>query len=380
MESKRREGDNVQTRAGIAWEIGKPWSVEDVELDAPHAGEVLVRLAASGLCHSDDHALTGDMPSTLPLVGGHEGAGVVEEVGPGVTSVAPGDHVVLAFIPSCGHCRWCLSSQANLCDLGAQIMGGLPLDGTHRTHVGGQGLTRMTGLGTFSPYTVVNEHSTVKIDQDLPLDLAALIGCGVTTGFGSAVNTAEVQPGDTVVVVGVGGIGAAAIQGARVAGAEQIVAVDPVPWKLDQAKIFGATHGAASMEEAVPLLSEITRGVMADSAILTVGVAHGNMVGPLMALIRKGGKAVVTAVAPWTEAEANLSLFELTIWQKQLRGSLYGASAPGVAVPRLLGLYRRGLLQLEEMVTRRYTLDQVQQGYDDMHAGRNIRGLIVFDS
>ena len=370
----------MQTRAGIAWEIGKPWSVEDVELDKPHAGEVLVKLAASGLCHSDDHAITGDMPTGLPLVGGHEGAGVVEEVGEGVTSVKPGDHVVLAFIPSCGHCRWCMSGMANLCDLGAQIMGGLPLDGTHRTHVRGQGLTRMTGLGTFSPYTVVNEFSTVKIDGDLPLELAALIGCGVTTGFGSAVNTAEVQPGDTVVIVGVGGIGAAAIQGARVAGAEQIVAIDPVPWKLDQAKIFGATHTAASMEEAMPLITEITRGVMADSAILTVGVAHGDMVGPLMGLVRKGGNAVVTAIAPWTEATANLSLFELTIWQKQLRGSLYGAFAPAVAVPKLLSLYRRGLLQLDEMVTRRYTLDQVQQGYDDMHAGRNIRGLIVFDS
>ena len=359
----------MQTRAGIAWEIGKPWSVEDVELDRPHAGEVLVKLAASGLCHSDDHAITGDMPTGLPLVGGHEGAGVVEEVGEGVTSVKPGDHVVLAFIPSCGHCRWCMSGMANLCDLGAQIMGGLPLDGTHRTHVRGQGLTRMTGLGTFSPYTVVNEFSTVKIDGDLPLELAALIGCGVTTGFGSAVNTAEVQPGDTVAIVGVGGIGAAAIQGARVAGAEQIVAIDPVPWKLDQAKIFGATHTAASMEEAMPLITEITRGVMADSAILTVGVAHGDMVGPLMGLVRKGGNAVVTAIAPWTEATANLSLFELTIWQKQLRGSLYGAFAPAVAVPKLLSLYRRGLLQLDEMVTRRYTLDQVQQGYDDMHAG-----------
>ena len=369
----------MKTRAGIAREIGKPWSVEDVELDSPHAGEVMVKLAASGLCHSDDHVLTGDMPSALPLVGGHEGAGVVEEVGPGVTSVKPGDHVVLAFIPSCGHCRFCMSGAANLCDLGAHIMGGLPLDGTHRTHQGEQGLTRMTGLGTFSPYTVVNEHSVVKIDDDIPLELAALVGCGVTTGFGSAVNTAEVQVGDTVVVIGVGGIGAAAIQGARVAGAEQIVAVDPVPWKLDQAKVFGATHTVASMQEAMPLINEITRGVMADSAILTVGVATGDMIAPLMSLVRKGGKCVVTAISPIADTAVTMSLFELTIWQKELRGSLYGANAPAVAVPQLLSLYRRGLLQLDEMVTRRYTLDEVQQGYDDMHAGRNIRGLIVFD-
>jgi S-(hydroxymethyl)glutathione dehydrogenase/alcohol dehydrogenase len=369
----------VQTRAGICWEIGSKWSVENVELDEPKAGEVLVKLAASGLCHSDDHAVTGDMPCGLPIVGGHEGAGIVEAIGPGVTRVQPGDHVVLAFIPSCGHCRFCMSGMANLCDVGAMIMGGMGIDGTPRTHAQGKDLSRMTGLGTFSPYAVVHEYSTVKIDDDLPLDLAALIGCGVTTGFGSAVNTAEVRPGDTVAIVGVGGIGAAAIQGARIAGAEQIIAIDPVPWKLDQAKVFGATHGAASMAEAVPLIQELTRGVMADKAILTVGVAKGEHIGPLMSLVRKGGITVVTAVANWMEANANLNLFELTIWQKQVRGSLYGESAPQVAVPQLLNLYRRGLLQLDEMVTRRYTLDDVQQGYDDMHAGRNIRGLITYD-
>jgi S-(hydroxymethyl)glutathione dehydrogenase/alcohol dehydrogenase len=368
----------METTAAVAWQVGQPWSVESVTLDPPKGGEVLVQLSASGLCHSDDHVLTGDMYATIPLVGGHEGAGVVQEVGPGVTSVAPGDHVVLAFIPSCGHCRWCMSGMANLCDVGAQLLAGLPLDGTYRTHARGSGLARMCCLGTFSPYAVVSELSVVKIDPDLPLDKAALVGCGVTTGFGSAVHAADVAPGNTVVVVGVGGIGASAIQGARIAGAEQIVAVDPVPWKLDQAKLFGATHGAASMEEATALVADITRGVMADSAILTVGVAHGDMVGPLLSLVRKGGIGVVTAVAPMAEMTANLNLFELTIWQKQLRGALFGASAPAVAIPRLLGLYRRGLLQLDEMVTRRYTLDQVQQGYDDMHAGRNIRGLISY--
>ncbi|WP_261566033.1 NDMA-dependent alcohol dehydrogenase [Frankia gtarii] len=368
----------MRTRAAIAWEIGKPWSVEEVELDPPKSGEIRVRLAASGLCHSDDHAVTGDTPNALPVVGGHEGAGVVEEIGPGVTSVAPGDHVVLAFISSCGRCRWCMSGRANLCDVGAQMMGGLPLDGTTRTHARGRDVRRMTNLGTFSPYTVVNESSAIKVDRDLPLDLAALVGCGVTTGFGSAVNTAEVRPGDTVVVVGIGGIGAAAVQGARVAGAQHIVAVDPVAWKLDQAKVFGATHGVASMAQAVPLVAELTRGVMADSAILTVGVAHGDMIAPLLALVRKAGIGVVTAITPYRESTVTMSLGTLTTWQKQLRGSLYGEYAPAVAIPQMLSLYRRGLLQLAEMVTRRYPLDDVQQGYDDMRAGRNIRGLVVF--
>jgi NDMA-dependent alcohol dehydrogenase len=352
----------MQTRAAVVWDSGQPWCIEDVELDPPKAGEVLVRLAASGLCHSDDHVVSGDMPATPgPIVGGHEGAGVVEEVGPGVTSVVPGDHVVLSCLPSCGRCRWCLSGAANLCDLGAQLMGGLPVDGTFRTHAKGHGLRRMMGLGTFSPYAVVNEHAAIKVSPDIPLDVAALVGCGVTTGFGSAVNTGEVAAGETVVVVGIGGIGAAALQGARLAGAEQILAIDPVDWKREPAKRFGATHFASSMEEALPLLAEMTRGVMADCAILTVGVARGDMVGPLLSLVRA----------------ANLWLFELTLWQKQLRGSLYGGVAPALMIPKLLSLYQSGLLQLDEMVTRRYELEQVGEGYADMHAGRNIRGLVT---
>jgi NDMA-dependent alcohol dehydrogenase len=367
----------MQTRAAVVWDSGQPWCIEDVELDPPKAGEVLVRLSASGLCHSDDHIVTGDMPaSSGPVVGGHEGAGVVEEVGAGVTSLVPGDHVVLSCIPSCGRCRWCLSGAANLCDLGAQLMGGLLLDGTYRTHAKGQGLRRMTCLGTFSPYTVVSELSAIKVSRDVPLDVAALVGCGVTTGFGSAVNTGEVAPGDTVVVVGIGGIGAAALQGARVAGAEQILAIDPVAWKQEPAKRFGATHFASSMEEAQPLLAEMTRGVMADCAILTVGVAHGDMVGPLLSLVRKGGRGVVTSIAPFAERATDLWLFELTLWQKQLRGSLYGGLSPALMIPKLLSLYQSGLLQLDEMITQRYELDQVQKGYADMHAGRNIRGLI----
>jgi NDMA-dependent alcohol dehydrogenase len=367
----------VQTKAAVVWDSGQPWSVEDVELDPPKSGEVLVRLAASGLCHSDDHVVKGDMPAASgPIVGGHEGAGIVEEVGPGVTTVAPGDPVVLSCLPACGRCRWCLSGAANLCDLAAQLMGGLPLDGTFRTHAKGQGLRRMMCLGTFSPYTVINELSAIKVSPDIPLDVAALVGCGVTTGFGSAVNTGEVAPGETVVVVGIGGIGAAALQGARIAGAEQILAVDPLEWKREPAKRFGATHFASTMAEAQSLLAEMTRGVMADCAILTVGVARGEMIGPLLSLVRKGGKAVVTAIAPFTERSANLWLLELTLWQKQLRGSLYGGVAPAVTIPKILSLYQSGLLQLDEMITQRYGLDQVAVGYADMHAGRNIRGLI----
>jgi S-(hydroxymethyl)glutathione dehydrogenase/alcohol dehydrogenase len=366
-------------KAAVCWTAGQPWSVEEVELDPPKTGEVLVRYAATGLCHSDDHLITGDMPATLPTVGGHEGAGVVEEVGPGVTSVAPGDHVVLSFIPACGRCRWCATGRSNLCDLGAILLSGAQLDGTHRFHARGQGVGAMCCLGTFSPYSVVNEASVVKIDEDIPLELAALLGCGVTTGYGSAVNTARVMPGETVVVVGFGGIGANAVQGARIAGAERIVVVDPVESKRDLAKIFGATHTASSMTEAQPLVNELTRGQLADAAIYTVGVGRGDDVAPLMSLVSKGGRVVITAVSPLLDTQVTMSLFELTIWQKELRGSLFGASNPRAAIPELVSLYRSGLLKLDELVTKRYALDEINQGYQDMHDGRNIRGLVVHE-
>ena len=368
----------MKTKAAIAWENNKPWSIEEVDLDDPREDEVLVRLAASGLCHSDDHIITGDMPVPLPVIGGHEGSGVVEAVGDRVTSVKPGDHVVFSFLPACGRCRWCSTGRQNLCDFGALIMAGTRPDGSHRVHVGDQGIPTMSGIGTFSLHSVAHETSVVKIDEDIPLELAALVGCGVTTGWGSAVNTAKVRPGETVVVVGIGGIGMSAVQGARLAGAERIIAVDPVAFKREQAEAFGATHTAASMEEAIPLVNELTMGVMADAAILTAGVVKGDMIAPLMSLVSKGGRTVVTGVSPMMDTQVTMSLFELTIWQKEVRGSLYGASNPRADIPRLLDLYRRGQLRLDEMVTTRYSLEGINDGYAAMHAGTNIRGLMVY--
>lgn len=367
----------MKTKAAVLWNVGDPWSVEDVELDPPKAGEVLVRVLASGLCHSDEHLTTGDMPSVLPMVAGHEGAGIIEEVGPGVTRVRPGDHVVVMFMPACGRCRWCATGRTNLCDLGASLMMGLGVDGTARLHARGRDVTTMCFLGTFSEYAVLHEASVIKIDDDLPMEAAALVACGVTTGFGSAVNTAQVRPGESVVVVGAGGVGMNAIQGARIAGAERIIAVDPVEFKRDQAKVFGATHTSPSVEDATALTRDLTRGVMADAAILTVGVAHGDQIAPLLGLVSKGGRAVVTAVAPFTESEVTLSLFDLTIFQKELRGSLFGASNGHADIPRLLSLYRSGQLKLDELITTRYTLDEINTGYEDLRAGRNIRGVIV---
>lgn len=368
----------MRSRAAVLWEAGQPWSVEDIELDPPQAQEVLVRLAASGLCHSDDHARTGDLPLALPVVGGHEGSGIVEEVGPGVTALRPGDHVVLSFIPACGRCLSCATGHQNLCDLGQFLMTGKMIsDGGHRVHVRDTTASTMSLLGTFSGHAVVHEASVVKIDDDIPLDVAALVGCGVTTGWGSAVYIGQVRAGETVVVVGAGGLGISAVQGARFAGAEQVIVVDPVAFKRETALKLGATDAVADMAQAVPLVTDRTRGRMAEVAILTVGVAHGDMIGPLLSLVGKNGRAVLTAVTPHHEHTAELPLMEFTFYQKHLLGNTFGGASPHADIPRLLRLYQRGLLDLDAMITRRYSLDEVNEGYADLLAGRNIRGLIV---
>lgn len=366
------------TKAGVLWGLGEKWSVEEVELDEPGPGEVQVELAASGLCHSDEHLVTGDIPIPFPVVGGHEGAGVVTRVGPGVTAVAEGDHVVLSFLPSCGQCRWCASGHSNLCDLGGSIILGPQLDGTYRFHARGEDVGQMCLLGTFSRHTVVPAASCVVIDDDIPLHVAALVGCGVTTGWGSAVHTAGVRPGDTVVVLGAGGIGMNAVQGAKLAGAERIVAVDPVAFKRDQALLFGATHVAADVDEAWALVSEATRGVMAEKAIVTTDVAEGAYIAQALSLVQKTGVVVVTAIGHPDATSVDMSLFELTLYEKQVKGALFGSSNARADIPKLLRLYRAGLLKLDELVTRTYPLEQLNEGYADMRSGINIRGMIDY--
>ncbi len=368
----------MKTRAAVLWGLGEKWEVEEVELDPPGPGEVLVRLTASGLCHSDEHLVTGDLPFPLPVVGGHEGAGTVVEVGAGVDDLAEGDSVILTFLPSCGHCSYCARGMGNLCDLGAALMMGPQIDGTYRFHARGEDIGQMCLLGTFSEYTVVPKASVVKIDQGTPLDKAALIGCGVTTGYGSAVRTGEVRAGDTVVVIGAGGIGMNAIQGARIAGALTIVAVDPVEFKRDKAGSFGATHAVATIDEAWALVSDITRGKLADVCVLTTDVAEGSYIAEALSLVGKRGRVVVTAIGHPEETSMSGSLLELTLYEKQIRGALYGSSNAAHDVPRLVELYNAGSLKLDELITREYTLDQINEGYDDMRSGRNIRGLIRY--
>ena len=221
-------------------------------------------------------------------------------------------------------------------------------------------------------------ESCIKIESDIPLQQAALVGCGVTTGWGSAVYAGEVKPGDTVVVIGAGGIGSNAIQGAKAAGAMNIVAVDPVEFKREKAMEFGATHTVASMDEAFPLLQQLTRGVMADKAIYTVGVAEGNHMAQVMSLISKGGRMVITAVGSMMRTDVTMNLFELTIFQKEVRGALFGGGSPRADIPRLLAMYQAGALKLDELITKTYPLEQINEGYQDMRDGKNIRGMIVY--
>ena len=372
----------MKTVGALLWEPGtrSGWSVEEIELDPPKRGEVMVKLTSSGICHSDDHLDTGDIPLPwAPILGGHEGAGVVTEVGPEVTDLAEGDHVVLSFLPSCGKCRMCVAGRANMCVLGAGVLAGYAPDGTHRIHARGKGVGAMSYLGTFSPYVTVPVDSAVRIDPSIPLMPASLIGCGVPTGWGSSVYAAEIQLGDTVVVFGTGGVGMNAVQGAVHRGARNIVTVDPVPFKQEKAKEFGATHPVGSFEEAQRLIEHMTGGQGADRVIITVDVARGEIVEQANQLTRRGGVIVLTAAAPVLQRDVQFDLFSFAMSGKRLQGSLYGTTNSKNDIPLIAEMYKSGQFKLDELITKTYKLEQINEAFADLREGRNIRGVIVYD-
>jgi NDMA-dependent alcohol dehydrogenase len=368
----------METQAAVLRERHTPWSIETITLDAPKDTEVLVELHASGLCHSDEHIVTGDMPFRLPCIGGHEGAGVVLETGRNVSWLQPGDHVVFGFIPSCGRCPSCSTGHQNLCDLGAHMYRGRQIfDGTARHHLGEEDLALACLLGTFAHHTVVNESSCIKIEPDVPLDRACLLGCGFITGWGSAVYAADIRPGDTVAVAGIGGIGGAALQGAALAGAGLIVAIEPVPEKRELAFRLGATHVAGSWEEAPTVVAEATWNRGVDRFICAMGVGQGELIAQALAMTAKRGRVVVTNIHPAAESTISTNLMELTLNEKQIVGSVYGSANPRADIPKILELWARKKVDLDIMVTRRYQLEQVNEGYDDMRAGKNLRGVLL---
>jgi S-(hydroxymethyl)glutathione dehydrogenase/alcohol dehydrogenase len=370
----------MKTKGALIWEFNQPWSIEEIEIGDPVKDEVKIQMETAGMCHSDHHLVTGGLPMAgFPVLGGHEGAGIVTEVGPGVEDLAPGDHVVLSFIPSCGKCPSCQSGMRNLCDLGAGLLGGVAVsDGTFRVTANGQGVFPMSLLGTFSPYMVVHKSSVVKIDPSIPFEVACLVGCGVTTGYGSAVRTADIRPGDDVAVIGIGGVGMSALQGAVNAGARYVFAIDPVEWKRDQALKFGATHVYPDIDAAMAGVAEVTWGLMAKKVIVTVGEVKGTDIDSYVNLTSKGGTCVLTAIGSLFDTEVTLNIALLTLMQKNLQGTIFGGGNPQYDIPHLLSIYKAGKLNLDDMVTRQYKLEQVNDGYKDMLEGRNIRGIIRY--
>ncbi len=383
----------MQVKAAIVTELNGPWHSETIEIDEPHAYEVKVKMAYAGLCYSDEGLRSGGITlppellnlisgreSIYPIIGGHEGAGVVESVGSGVTSVKPGDHVTVSFVPSCGKCEYCVSGRQYICDLGASIVAGPMIsDSTWRHHLGDVTLNRMCQVGTFSQYIVAHEASIVRIEPWYDLRAAALISCGISTGFGSAVNRGGVKPGDTVAVIGCGGVGSGAIQGAVHAGARAVIAIDTNQSKVDRAMKIGATHGCANtLEAAFTILPDLTWGKNCDVTIITVGSFKSELIEQARSITAKGGVIVATSLARFdlTSVEINMQLFAMS--NQELRGTSFGSENPRVQIPRLLRMYHEGKLFIDELVTQEYSIDEVQKGYDDLASGQNLRGVVRF--
>ena len=349
-------------------------SVEELTLDGPKAGELKIKMGATGVCHSDLSAINGTLPLPKPLLLGHEGAGVVEELGDGVENFEVGDHVILSFVPICGTCYFCQHQQPHLCNVGPPT--GRMLDGTARVKMGGKDLAVMQFLGCMAEEAVVPAISAIKIDKSIPLDKAALVGCGVTTGAGAAIRTAEVKPGSTGAVFGCGGVGLSVIQGARIAGAGKIIAIDLADNKLEMAKNFGATDTVNGSDGGgVSKVMELTGGIGADYTFEAVGIPA--LMQQTEQACRRGGVCTIVGVGKLTEMVPFNALM-LSLGGKTIKGSFYGNVNPQLDFPMYLDLYRSGKLNLDDMVTSTYSIEEAPQAMEDMQKGLNARGVIVY--
>ncbi len=364
------------SKAVICRELNKPVVVETIVVDGPKRGEVTLKLAACGVCHSDLSAINGTIPLPPPLVLGHEGAGEVVEVGEGVDGLAVGDHVITSFIYMCGKCRFCAGGRPVLCvEQGKALL--TPPEGTPRTRdAAGKSLNIFSGCGVMAEYATLSVDNVVKIDPQIPLDRAALVGCAVTTGVGAVFNTAKVEPGSTVAVFGCGGVGLNAIQGAAIAGAERILAIDTMAAKLEMARKFGATDVLLITpgQDATKEIKKLTGGGP-DYAFECVG--SGALAELACKAIRRGGKAVIVGVARSTDV-ASIKPMGMVFEEKTLQGSYFGSCVPRVDFPRMLQLYMAGKLKLDELITRRYKIDEAPLAFADLESGKNARGVIVF--
>ena len=367
----------MKTRAAVMYEHNQPVVVEELELDEPKANEVLVRTAASGVCHSDLSIVTGTIYYDAAVALGHEGAGIIERVGDDVTGFRPGDHVILSFVSYCGSCRMCQMEKVCLCE-SYDVPRGFQLDGTYRLrNSSGDGILQMARIATMSEYMVVPQQNLVKIDDHYSLEKAALVGCGVTTGVGAVLNTAKVEPGSSVAVIGTGGVGLNAIQGAVLAQAERIIAVDIAEKKLNFAKSFGATDVVnASTCDPVEAVRELTAGLGVDYAFEVIG--NPKTIVQAYNMVRAAGTAVIVGIAHH-QSDVSIPAQHLVSTERQLIGSFYGSCHPRVDMPKLLSLYTDGKLKLDELITRNYRLEQINEAFADMEAGENARGVILFN-
>ncbi len=362
--------------AAVLHEAGKPLSVEEVEVLPPKPGEVQVRVQAAGVCHSDLHVIKGDLPMPMPIIPGHEGSGIVEAVGQGVTELAEGDHVLPMWRMSCGRCEYCLGGRPALCDVGTKMrFTGLMPDGETRFRSrNGDSILHYAGVSTFSQLSTMPEAAVVKIPSDYPLEKGALISCGVITGFGAVVNTAQVRPGNTVAVFGCGGIGLNIVQSARIAGALRIIAVDRVAGKLEYAKNFGATEVIDSSEDdPVEAIMDLIPGGV-DFAFEAVGLPQP--IEQAYDSTRKGGTCVVVGIAP-KEARAKINVNALVYAEKTLKGTIYGSMRPRVDLLMLIDLHLSGQLELDRLLTKTYPLSEINEAYADLEAGKVARSLIL---
>ncbi|MEO2169900.1 MAG: Zn-dependent alcohol dehydrogenase [bacterium] len=350
------------------------YGVEEITLDPPQAGEVKIKMGATGVCHSDLSVINGVLPLAAPLILGHEGAGTITELGDGVIDLEVGDSVILSFIPQCGTCKECRNGRYVYCETNQPH--GKMLDGTARAHAAdGEEIGVMQFLGCMAEEAIVPASSCVKVDGSVPMDRAALVGCGVTTGVGAVFNTAEVTPGSTVAVFGCGGIGLSIIQGAKLAGAKQIIAIDLADNKLEMAKSFGATdtiNGEDGM--AVMKIHEMTGGGT-DFAFEAVGVPA--LMSQTYDSVRRGGTATIVGVGSLTDSFP-INALMVSMSGKVLKGSMYGDANPHVDFPMLLDLYRQGKLNLDDMISSTYSIDEAVQAFDDMQSNKNARGVIVY--
>ena len=366
-------------RAAVYRGPQSPLAIEQIELDAPGSTEVLVRIAAVGLCRTDYHVMRGERRVAMqPMVLGHEAAGIIEKIGREVSGISVGDHVVLTFIPACGRCHWCKQNLHHLCAAGPRITQGPQLDGTFRRRDrDGRDVGAFCMIGAFAEHAVVDQASVVVIEKDIPLDLAGLVACGVPAGVGAARYRARVKPGDSVLVVGVGGDGMNVVQGARLCGASTIIAADIVQAKLDWATEFGATHGIKAEGEALTkAVLALTDGLGVQHAFVCIDPPATLL--PAFRATAKAGNVVVTALSPDTVTEIKIPPLELFVTQKAVMGAVYGFASPRLQIPELLALFRRGELKLKELITRTYRLEEINRGYADLEAGKNLRGVIVF--